>query len=373
MGEVAHHYRTAKEYGHLSLSVEAASLAFMAVQLGSSQLLRLANASYVTAIRQLGDALQNLGAEQAEEALQSVLLLDMYEKLVHRDPRVSQSWLSHARGGLTLFDARETSIISSSTGCQVAARLVTAVTVSCATVGDRIPQELVKLRRNIGYRIKSVKWTFLGILVHIVNLKSDVDKGKASSSDLLIRAKQVDDQIKALDRARPSTWQPQVVLPAVNNRLVLGGYYDIYPDHFITQVSNAMCTMRLILYSMIQRHIPAESRPVEGEFHKSILDSAKQICASVPQYILPGVHPTNSIPFSPVQQLHCSTLLAPLYLINQVLDDMLVKAWIRRCLGFMWESGGLKVAKEIAAVMQTTPDLDYWTIYAMTGSYALAA
>ncbi|OBR09394.1 ThiJ/PfpI family protein [Colletotrichum higginsianum IMI 349063] len=372
MNEIAHHYRTAREMDHLSASVEAISQAFMAVQLGNPELLRSAKSSYVTAIQRLGHILNSLEADESERALQTVLLLDMYEKLVHRDPGTSQSWLSHAHGGLSLLGARVTSIISTPTGCQVAARLVTAVTVSSATVGDRVPPQLAAVRHNIGYRVKGVKWTFLGVLGLVVNLKSDVTRGGVSPLDLLLRAKDLDNQIKTLDRARPAEWLPRTVQVPTDER-VLGQSYDVYPDHYITQVSNAICTIRLILYDLVQRHIPMETRPRDDIFHGTIRDSVSQICASVPQFILPGVHETNSLPFSPVQQLHCSTLLAPLYLINQVSEDEAVKAWILRCLRFMWGSGGFKAAKEIMHVLQTTPDLDYWTVFAKTGSYAILA
>ncbi|KAK1460783.1 ThiJ/PfpI family protein [Colletotrichum melonis] len=352
--------------------VEAASLAFLAVELDSPNLLLLANSSYVTAIRRLNHTLSSLNPDEAERALQTILLLDMYEKLVHRDSGKSQSWLSHAQGGLSLLGARETSIVSTPTGCQVAARLVTAVTVSCATVGDRVPPELTKARRNIGYRVKSVKWTFLGILAQIVNLKSDIVHGRISTLDLLVKAKGLDERIDTLDKARPPSWKPKTIQVAADER-VLGYSYDIYPDHYITQVSNAICTIRLILYHLLKTYVPEESRPKEDTFYGTNRDSVNQMCASLPQFILPGVHKTNSMPFSPVQRLHCSTFLAPLYLINQVSEDEKVKAWVQQCLIFMWQSGRLKSAKEILYVTQTAPDLDYWTVFAMTGSYALGA
>ncbi|KAK1471278.1 hypothetical protein CTAM01_16595 [Colletotrichum tamarilloi] len=250
MGEIAYHYRNAHTLDHLSAGVEAASLAFLAVELDSPNLLLLANSSYVTAIRRLNHTLSSLDPDEAERALQTILLLDMYEKLVHRGSGKSQAWLSHAQGGLSLLGARETSIMSTPTGCQVAARLVTAVTVSCATVGDRIPPELTKARRNIGYRVKSVKWTFLGVLAQIVNLKSDIVHGRISTLDLLVKAKY---------------------------ERVLGLFYDIYPDHYITQVSNAICTIRLILYHLLKTYVPEESRPKEDTFHGTNRDSVNQI------------------------------------------------------------------------------------------------
>lgn len=373
MGEVAHHYRTAGAFDHLSASVEAASLAFMATQLGSPHLMRLASASYLTAIQRLSRGLPELDSDRAEEALQSVLLLDMYEKMVHRDPRTSQSWMSHARGGLSLLSTQTSSIVSSTTGCHLAARLVTAVTVSCATVGVNTPKELNLLRRSIGYRFTGPKWSFLGVLGRVSDLQLDLEKGAIYQSEFVVRAKALDDQLESLIRNLPLEWLPRRV-PVVDDAPdILDGHYDVYPDHYTTQVSNALRTMRLIIYQLFTQYVPDHDYLGEERIRHAIRESTHRICASVPQFMLPGAALENSLPFSPVQLLRCSTFLTPLYFVNQVTEDTSVRQWVARCLRFMWESGGLRAAKEIADVVEARPNLDYWTVFAMTGSYAFAA
>ncbi|KAF4820338.1 hypothetical protein CGCTS75_v011349 [Colletotrichum tropicale] len=373
MGEVTHHYRTATACDHLSASVEAASLAYMGTQLGSTHLIALANSSYVKAIQRLSRSLNDLSSEGAEEALQSVLLLDMYEKMVHRDPQNSQAWKSHSQGGLTLLHSRATTILSSPTGRQVAARLVTAVIVTCATVGINTPKELASVRRNIGYHVNSPKWSFLGILNRVSNLHFDFKAGRISERNFVIRAKSLDDQLATLEATVPSTWQPLLIPVTGGNPHVLGTYYHLYPDHYTTQVTNALRTMRLILYIIVKRYTADGSYTQDSAFKKTIRDIAHHICASVPQFTLPRVCKTNTLPFSPVQQLQCRTFLAPLYLVHQVSEDDSVKQWVKNCLSNMWQAGGLKTAKDIAEVMDTEPNLDYWSVFATTGSYAFAA
>ncbi|KAF4893620.1 hypothetical protein CGCF415_v012578 [Colletotrichum fructicola] len=373
MGEVTHHYRTATACDHLSASVEAASLAYMGTQLGSAHLLALANSSYVKAIQRLSRSLNDLSSEGAEEALQSVLLLDMYEKMVHRDPQNSQAWKSHSQGGLTLLHSRATTILSSPTGRQVAARLVTAVIVTCATVGINTSKELASVRRNIGYHVNSPKWSFLGILNRVSNLHFDFKAGRISERNFIIRAKSLDDQLVTLEATVPSTWRPLLIPVTGGNPHVLGTYYHLYPDHYTTQVTNALRTMRLILYIIVKRYTADGSYTQDSAFKKTIRDIAHHICASVPQFTLPRVCETNTLPFSPVQQLQCRTFLAPLYLVHQVSEDDSVKQWVKNCLANMWQSGGLKTAKDIAEVMDTEPNLDYWSVFATTGSYAFAA
>ena len=40
---------------------------------------------------------------------------------------------------------------------------------------------------------------------------------------------------------------------------------------------------------------------------------------------------------------------------------------------YMVEAGNMKIAKEVVDILRERPDTDYWMVYAMTGSYALAA
>ncbi|KAL0938078.1 C6 transcription factor [Colletotrichum truncatum] len=373
MGEVAYYCRTARSSDHLSASVEAASLAFMATQLSSTYLMRLANASYVTAIRRLNHFLTELESQGAEEALQSVLLLDIYEKMVHRDAWASQAWMSHSQGGLSLLNTRASSILSSPAGCHLAARLVTAVTVSCVTKGVNTPKELATLRRNIGYRVSSPKWSFLGVLSRVYNLHFDFERGKVSKRDFVVRAKCLDDHLETLDKTVPSAWRPQTIQISENDVNVLGSCYDVYPDHYTTQVVNALRTMRLILYSISKHHVSDVNYIQKTISPETVCTLTRQVCASVPQFILPGVRTSNSIPFSPLQQLQCRTFLTPLYFVHQISEEASVREWVRRCMRFMWEYGNMRTAKDIADVMETRPNLNYWTVFAMTGSYAFSA
>ncbi|TEA20281.1 hypothetical protein C8034_v003946 [Colletotrichum sidae] len=378
MAEVAHHYRAARGPDHLSASVEAASLAFMAVQLGGGGggsssdgsphhlLLGLARASYLAAIQRLGRALPRLGpGGEAEEALTSVLLLDMYEKMTRREPEPGSGWMSHARGGLTLLDSRTADIVSSPTGC--------------ATVGASTPRELGRLRRNMGYRLGGPKWSFLGVLGRVSDLQVAVERGEVSRSEFVVRAKSLDDQVAVLERGVPPTWVPQRRTPTAGGRddplLLLGGYYDVYADHYTVQVTNALRLMRLIVYRLVERLAPGHGHAADPGFREVVVRTlTRGICASVAQFALPRTSsPANSLPFSPVQRLQCGTFLTPLYFVHQVSEEVSVRDWVRRSVRFMWEAGGLRAARDIDDLMGAEPDLDYWAVFAKTGSYAFAA
>lgn len=372
LGPVAPFYNRASALDHLSASLEATSLAFMAVQLRTPALMHLASASYVTAIQRLSCALTELPSSGAEEILQSILLLDMYEKMVNRNPQGSSSWMSHAEGGMSLLGPRVQQFASSLTGCQLSARLITALTVSSGAMGVRVPDELMALRGHLDPFISTVKWRFTGILALVVDLQADLrNAGDICTIELAERAEHLDDQLRNLYGALPPFWRPRQISPVRPDALIFGSYYEIYADHYVTQVTNGIRAMRLLLNDIMSRHTLRPSP--DNIILDRILDITHQICATVPQFILPRAAPENTVGFSPLQSLQCCTLLAPLYIANQVSGDALMRDWIRRCLQHMSETGCMKIAKDVADLMRNKQDLNYWLVYAMVGSYAFAA
>ncbi|KAH7165195.1 hypothetical protein EDB81DRAFT_917168, partial [Dactylonectria macrodidyma] len=360
-------YNRAPFIGHLAASVEATSLAFFATYLNKPDLMLLANRSYVIAIQCLSRSLNGLESNGLEEALQSILLLDTYEKIVDRNPRCSSSWMSHAKGGVSLLESNGSQVIVSLASRQLSARLVSALIVGCGAAAVRVPDTLTRLQIRLDPFDCSVKWKFMGILASIVDLQADLHNAAGHyGTDHAKRAWQLDLQLTSLHLGLPPSWRPRHLSPVGDDPLIFGSYYDEFTDHYVAQISNGINAMHLVLSRIMSSHSPSNASS------SNINDITRQICAAVPHLILPGAQQSNTIPFSPRQRLQCCTLLAPLYLTSQVSGDALMKTWILRCLNYMSEIGGLKIAQDVANVMRNNPDLDYWSIIAMVGSYAFA-
>ncbi|KAH6892573.1 hypothetical protein B0T10DRAFT_511243 [Thelonectria olida] len=375
LGPVAPFYNRASSLDHLSASIEATSLAFVAIQLHAPALKHLASISYVTAIQRLGKALSELSNSGEEEALQSILLLDMYEKMVNPNPRGS-SWMSHALGGMSLLAPRLQRFASSITGRQLCGRLVTALTVSCGASALRVPDALTTLRGHLDPSMGTVKWKFTGILSQVVDLQAEFhNTGGICTTNLAERAQHLDDQLRGLEETLPLSWRSRQISPVRPDPLVFGSHYEIYADHFVTQVTNGIRVARLMVNKILLVGTSADvsnSSP-SNNILAQICDITHHICATVPQFVLPEALPENSLPFSPHQSLQCCLLLAPLYIAHQVSTDSLMRHWILQCLRYMAETGCMRIAKDVADLMIRNPDVDYWLVYAMVGCYAFAA
>ncbi|KAL2678366.1 hypothetical protein Neosp_009112 [[Neocosmospora] mangrovei] len=320
------------------------------------------------ATRSLSRALAGLQSGGAPEALQSILLLDMYEKMINRNPQGSTSWMIHTQGGISLVEAFGSDITLGVAGRDLCARLVTAVVVSCGAAVVRVPDALRTLRDRLNPFYNTVKWRFMGILIFIVNLQADLHRaGGISTMDMASRAQQLDIQLARLQETVPLPWRPRTISPVRDHPLIFGTYYDVFADHYVTQVTNGIRAMRLVLHQILSRHSSGNDSSLK------IRDLTHQICASVPQFILPWARSTQTVPFSPLQRLQCCTLLAPLYIANQVSEDAHMRDWIRCCLEHMAEKGGMKMAQDMADLTRTNRGLNYWRVYATVGSYAFAA
>ncbi|KAK7178222.1 hypothetical protein PSPO01_15726 [Paraphaeosphaeria sporulosa] len=367
-------YARASALDNLPASIDAVSLAFMSFLLNSPELMYLANKQYVIAIHGLSQALHSPHMSASDETLQSVLLLDLYEKLANHDPRSPTSWMSHIQGAMSLVKARGHSNFYHGIACKLASRVAITLTISCGAATCPVPDELMSLRRGLDCFIIDAKWCFTALLVDAVNLRADVHNGRfACAADAAGRAKEIQDRLYSLETTLPPSWNPRRLSLAKSHPHVFGHYYDVYPNHFVTQVWNAIRIMRLEMNDILQRHSLSHISNAETSTSKTISDISRQICAAVPQFILPEARPENALPFSPLQMLQCCTLLSPLYLAAQLSTDNHMRDWIHHIMQHMVEAGNMKIARDVADILRTRPDIDYWTVYAMTGSYALAA
>ncbi|KUL83336.1 hypothetical protein ZTR_11372 [Talaromyces verruculosus] len=330
----------------------------------------MARKKYVDGIQKVRHAILDPTLSLNDETLQSVLLLDLYEKMVNRNPQSLESSVSHIRGAMSLIKARGTRNISSPVACQLSFRLSVTLPISYGLAGLEIPEELISLQRDLDPYITGIKKDFTSLAVKSFGLKSDIARGRISSSEAVHRAQKIRSQLIAFEAAIPLSWGPRSVV--CQDPRILGTPWDIYPDHFTAQLWIALRFHRLAMDNIIQTQ-GSDDRCVSQDAFRDIEIVAGQICSAVPQFIYPGFWPGNEVLFSPLQRLRCCTILAPLFMVARLSSNPGIKSWVIQTLENIAENGNLRMASEIALLLKASIPIDYWTVYAMSGSYALAA
>ena len=361
--------------GHLAASVDAVSVALMSFRTNAPLLRQLAKEKYVAALQKLGQALRFHEVSATDETLQSVLLLDLWEKLVNKDPVSSVAWMSHVVGAISLVKSCGDRFVATQTGRRLATRLAMTLAISCGAARLRIPDALLSLREDLSSCVGDTKWDFTAIVVDVVNLQADIASLPipiSSSAEIAGRANELDAQIEGLETALSTFWAPRSVSMSAHP-LLFGSSYDIYQDHFVTQVRNAFRTVRLMLNSIIQKYCPPELSITRNDATEAIKLLSEQICAAVTPFILSEDRQGNEARFSSLQTLQCYTLIPPLYIAGQLSSSRALREWAIHIMNHMAEAGRMKIAKDVANILKFTPEVDYWQIYSMVGCYALAA
>ncbi|KAK8052553.1 C6 transcription factor [Apiospora rasikravindrae] len=416
-GALAALYQATALDSPLSAAVDAAAILFLAKHYQApgyptqpvsspdhaSDLTRLATQSYMVATKRLGNTLRNVSLHSDktknventrnsaydDETLQAVLLLDMYEKLavagIQRpetgSPGVDEhSWMSHVRGALSLLRASGLGQhLASPIKRRLAARLAMSLVVSCGAAGIHAPWELEQLRAGLEpYFTVAIpnasrardqaaslptnmwldpKFAVTGVVVGVVNLAANVRQGSLTPDEACGRAQELDQQFVEMEQTLPPSWQCDRVITGSGYPMVYGGYYDIYSDHFVTQVRNVIRSMRLLLAKIVMECCDTNTSSLFrcGDIHITIENLCDDIVASVPQFTWTIARPENGIPFGPLQSLQCFTLLSPLYLAGQLTTRAELREWIIATMEYMADSGGLHLATTVASILRSAP------------------
>ena len=402
------HGSTSSHY--LSDSVDAVSLAFMAHHQPQHQnqpaLWALARKRYQGAIQQVRAALLDKERAVRDDTLQSVLMLDLYEKIANRGPPKPDVWMVHVNGALALIKARgATRNLDSQTARRLASRVITTLTVSASVMGIRIPEAVVELYRDLSvyFPRTDVKWRVIGLIHEQQAFHADVTEGKyASNEEALKGALRIDARFAAVREELEPLWRPtQVPLHTAPNPLVPRGdsHFNLYKDHITTQGANVFRTMRLFLHTVIQQLLNdvagergvttnnnndgnedsgngggassgLDRNVILAASHAIINETIYEICAAVPQFILPGARPINNVPFAPLQTMQCYAMLPPMFAAAQLSNDVEVRGWAVRALRYMADGSGMEMASRFADIIETSQETPFWNVYAMMGSYA---
>ncbi|KAJ4290216.1 hypothetical protein N0V90_010431 [Kalmusia sp. IMI 367209] len=140
--------RTAPE--HLSLSIDAASLAFLSHHMTSPSAQNLGRRKYVSALRKTNKVLQDPRTAQQTTTLEASLLLDLFEKITDPRPASVVAQRAHVDGALALVKLRGLQQFTDNAGVKALTRLALNSIVICISNGDSVPQDIFDIREHTG-------------------------------------------------------------------------------------------------------------------------------------------------------------------------------------------------------------------------------
>ena len=362
---------------HLAASVDAVSLAFFCFQFEHARTSLLARQKYSYALPLLNKELRSPDSATSDSTLLAVLLLDLFEKISNNNPRSTSSWMSHVNGALALVKMRGTKQFHDYPGRRLSLRLTTSLLISCVAANAPVPHELIKLRSDLEPFLDRAdpKWKVSGLVVKYANLQGAIQDGCLNGSNILTRAAQLDCEFVSLAETMPLTWLYNTTYLEEASERVLEQRFDTYPHHHTTQIWNVLRIMRLLLIDTIRTYSDGGSRTSLSEAPDNTIETlVKEICATAPQYCgYPNAIPETETP-STIHRLRCYTLLFPLYVAGLYASPTtMIKPWVINQLQFMANEIGIRNAGVVAKILERGDGTSPWDVYAILGSYAIAA
>jgi len=384
-------YHEAELPPHFSLSINAASLAFLSHQVNSRAAASSAREKYTSALKLTAKALQCPEVATKQTTLLTSLLLDLFEKITFDEPRHISSWTSHVKGALSLVNLRGVEQFQDNSSIRVLNRLSTNLLITCVASESPVPRELLELRAHAEkyINIDDPKWHLSNYMIEYARLRSEILYGRISVSDVAPLANILESKLHAFELSMPTEWQYTSESLAPESEHIFNRQSDMYPDRQVKQTRNVVRLVRILLNKLVVKHCGSHSEDISLAItaNDNIDVLANEICASVPQYTycvseqqvasteskLPDRRSVERHTHSPEQALDCYTLIFPLYVVGQSIRSATpLKSWVIDQLHHMGSHFGIKNAEMVAKILEQGADVDPWAVYAMLGSYAFA-
>ncbi|KAH6672031.1 hypothetical protein B0J14DRAFT_594973 [Halenospora varia] len=372
---------------HLTLAIEAVSLAYLWHQLYSPTALVAAREKYVAAICQVNKILRSKCEVQKDTTLMTSLLLDLFEKITECEPRrtvskgSTKSWSSHIEGALALVKLRGVEEFKEEVEFTMLARLTTHYICGCVASGEGIGDEMASVQDYLGVRrcSPSPVWKLTDLMMAFGNLRGGM--GVISKEEYIQRTVELDRTFRDLVEGLPGSWGYSTIAIHEASERVFESHFDRYADPKICQARNFIRIFRLLLnvtllnyYASLQDHASAQ------EAQHIINIQAREICASAPQYA--DCSNVSSCK-SQIQHIHTPqhlldvyTMMFPLYVAG--MSEPLVKWWVVEQLRYVGEHFGIRNAELVAGVLEREGEgggggRNVWGVYRALGSYAFAS
>lgn len=296
----------------LQQSIEAVGLAGYAKATRRSDLVLPATKSYISAIREINNALSSEVSAAQDSTLISVMLLAMFEVMIL--PRASglQNLTKHLNGAISIASLRLKQGIHTDIGRRLLSTLVQSVIMNCWMQNIPLPVEFVAFKNHLGGKSNSSSMhaNFLDIVMDLVQFRHALTSGAYDSATAIIsETLTLEGRFHAFGEYMPSAGQFKSYRSSMEvDDLVYDGYYhgisryvgrltranhiSVYPRFFAAHLWNNVRLCRIRLHRVILTqcinllssqadYAPAHTQIAESEV--TIRDLAQEICASVPQ------------------------------------------------------------------------------------------
>lgn len=290
---------------HLTLSLDAVSLAFMAHHTQSIEAKELGRKKYVSALRVFNKELQDPDSGKRVSTFEGALLLDLFEQLAILTTENTTPRHAHVDGALALAKLR--GIDTFQEGCELSLLLGLSLnaTVCCLTNKREISEPIRLIRAHAAryVNVADLNWKLSGALMDFVDLSSDLYASAMTEEEKATRCVKLEGSLEAMSREAIPNWSYESFeIPAEQREGYLPNDSQLchrYPNRAVMQTWNILRLLRILLYEELASFYPSPPWSSRiSELSSGVTAIIQEICASVPYTIDCSFAASNNLPLS---------------------------------------------------------------------------
>ncbi|KAH5698665.1 hypothetical protein HBI44_077550 [Parastagonospora nodorum] len=383
---------------HLSLGIDAVSLAFLSHQVGSPTAKEMGTRKYIEALRKINKVVQDPEMAAKMSTLESALLLDLFEKMMVSNTQINASRHAHVEGALALVKLRGVEHFRQGPELRALLGLSLNATICSLSTGRAISDEVRQIRRHAAQFIDTSypKWRLSDCILEVTNLPEELRD--MSPRDRVTRNALLDRRLEivALEAGNAWSYERKFVSGHDQRAFVPDGFfplYDIYPNRTITQMWNTLRVTRIQLCEDIIEDCASLDDTEELQRAKQVIvEMTREICAACPQMTNCSFAARRKLPDGAVPDAHHTHTMSHILDVYIVIFSLYLVAWAQHCpaVAKEWAIGqlehiadhfGIKEAANILVILRKQQggvtgdswDTGPWYVYKILGSHAFAA
>lgn len=274
---------------HLSLSLDAVSLAFMAHHTQYTVAKDLGRKKYVSALRMFNKELQSADSIEKASTFEGALLLDLFEQMAILITEETAPRHAHVEGALALAKLRGVETFREEDEYKALLGLSLNAAICCLTEKEKISDPIRIIREHAGRYVVTtdLSWKLSGVLMDFVDLSSDLYTSTMTEDEKATRCVKLDGSIEAISCETTGKWSYEsCMVPAPHKNGFLPDdaqhIYNRYPCRAVMQTWNILRTLRILLYEELTALRPNSPQPRNSPQPPTCVTMIQQICASVP-------------------------------------------------------------------------------------------
>jgi hypothetical protein len=327
---------------YLSLGIDAVSLAFLSHQVSSPTAKEMGTRKYVKALREISKAVQNPGTAANMSTFETVLLLDLFEKMMISASETNAPRHAHIEGALALVKLLGVDYFRKDYEVRALLGLSLNATICSLSTGSAIPAIVRQIRKHAAQFVDTSypKWRLSDCVLDVTDPPEAMRQRTMSAQERVARNITLDLRLESVALEAGPAWSYERKFVSIHDPRVLvpDGFfpvYDVYPNRTITQMWNVLRLTRIQLCEdTIDSCVGLDDAESKAELERArqvIVEMIREVCASCPQMIncdfaarhkLPDNIPSGS------HHIHTMSHTLDVYIL---IFSLYIVAWSRHC------------------------------------------